>query len=585
MKKDSVKSELIDYAGGHSKFLYLSWFFAAISAILAFFPFLYIWSIIKEILLVSPNFSQATGLVHKGWMAFLFAVLSVLVYMAGLMCSHAAAFRVASNIRSQLTHHILKLPLNFVDHFGSGNLRKIIDEGSASTENYLAHNLPDQTVATTTFLGLIFLLLYFDWRLGLISLSAILIAFAVMGSMTRKSANEGMEKYMNALSDISNESVEYIRGISVVKTFGQTVFSLRKFTDSINRYQDYVIGYTKGMRRPMVIYTTLINSVFAFLLAGGMFFTRHGVTTEFTLNFIFYLVITPLTSVVLSKIMYLSQNKTIVKDALNRVHSVLEQEPLSESSESQVLPDYSIDLSDVTYSYNGENLAVDHLSMYIGSGEKVALVGLSGSGKSTVASLMSRFFDPQSGEIKIGGINIKDIPKNELMETISFVFQRNILMKTSILENVRMGNPAATEEEVVQALTAAQCTDIIEKMPQGIYTQIGVEGTYLSGGEVQRIIIARAILKNSPILILDEATAFADADNELRIQEALNELSKNKTVIIIAHRLSTITDVDNIFVLKNGDVCESGSPNELRESGGIFDQMWKEYETSIQWKV
>lgn len=585
MKKSSDLSRLMNFAGKMKKFTYLSWFFAAISSLLAFFPFIFIWQIVQEVLSVSPNFNSAQNLTQKGWLAFLFAILSMVFYVAGLMCSHIAAFRVASNIRTELSHHILTLPLNFVDDFGSGKLRKIINESSAATETYLAHNLPDQVVAYTTFIGLIFFLLYFNWILGLVSLLAIVLAFLCMSLMTGRKAEEDLSKYNDALADMSNEAVEYVRGIAVVKTFGQTVFSLKKFTDSIERYQAFVLRYTKRFCVPMVLYTTLINGVFSFLIIAGMFITRNSVSQEFTLDFIFYLIITPLITVVLSKIMYMSQNKLIVGDALKRIDSVLSKQSLKEASSNTIPTNYSIELKNVTYSYNEKTTAVKNLSMSIGSGQKVALVGESGSGKSTVANLMSRFFDPQTGEILIGGINVKDIQKDSLMDCVSFVFQRNILMKTTLEENVRMGKKDATDEEIMSALEAAQCMDIIQKLPKGIETEVGSDGVYLSGGEIQRIIIARAILKNAPILILDEATAYADADNEVRIQQALNELSKGKTVVMIAHRLSTIIHADKIFVLEHGTVCESGTPKELQEQDGVFKQMWNEYETSLAWKI
>lgn len=576
----------MEFAGTMQILTYLSWLFAGISAVIAFFPFIYIWQIIQEVLLVSPNFSEAGDLTQKGWRAFLFALLSMLVYVAALMCSHIAAFRVASNIRVRLSHHILTLPLNFVDDFGSGKLRKIVNESSAATETYLAHNLPDQVVAYTTFVGLIFFLLYFNWLLGLVSLFTILLAFICMSSMSGRKVEQDLKTYNDALADMSNEAVEYVRGITVVKTFGQTVFSLKKFTNSINHYQEYVLKYTKRFCAPMVVYTTLINGVFASLILAGLFLTRNGTTTDFTLNFIFYLILTPLISGVLSKIMYMGQNKLIVGDAIKRIDSVLSKQSLEESSSGAIPQNYSIEMKNVTYHYNAQTTAVKSLSLSIKSGQKVAMVGESGSGKSTVANLMARFFDPQDGEILIGGINVKEIRKEDLMNIVSFVFQRNMLMKTTLKENILMGKPDASDDEIMNALTAAQCTDIIQKLPHGIETEVGSDGVYLSGGEIQRVIIARAILKNAPILIMDEATAYADADNEVRIQRALNELSKGKTVVMIAHRLSTIAHVDTIFVLQRGrSVCESGTPTELQKQNGVFNKMWQEYETSLSWKI
>ncbi len=585
MKKNPIFSKLMSYAGSHRFLTYASWFFAAISALVAFIPFIYIWKIIQEILRIQPNFSMAENLTHYGWSAFGFAVLAMLFYFASLMCSHTAAFRVATNIRLDLTHQILKMPLGFTDTFGSGNLRKIVTESSSATETYLAHNLPDRVVAITTFLSLFILLLFFDWRLGLMSLLPTALSFIPMSLMTGKRTETGLREYSNALANMSNEAVEYVRGIAVVKTFGQTIFSFKKFKESIDNYQKWVIAYTKSFSLPMVVYTTIVNSVFAFLIIAAMLITKNTVTSEFVVNFMFYLIITPIISITLSKIMFQSQNKLIVADALNRIDSVMQVEPLQEPSISQVPKDHSLALENISYSYDGEVNAVSDVSFKIQPKQTAALVGPSGSGKSTIANLITRFFDPQDGQIFVGDVNIKDISKNDLMDMISYVFQSNQLFKTSIFENVRLGNTTASEEEVFAALKEAQCIDIIDKLPQGIHTQIGSQGTYLSGGEMQRIVIARAILKNSPILILDEATAFADPDNEVRIQNALSALSENKTVLMIAHRLTTVRNSDQIYVLKDGQICEHGTAEELEAKNGLFEKMWQDYQQSIAWKV
>ena len=575
----------MDYAGGHKYFTYASWILSAVSAIIALIPFWYIWKIIKEILEVSPYFNKAENLTYNGWMAVLFSVLSVVIYIAGLMCSHISAFRVATNIRIKAMEHIVKLPLGFAESFGSGKLRKIVNESSAATETYLAHNLPDKAGAIATPIGLIVLLLAFDWRLGLLSLIPVILAFLIMFAMTGKRMKQKMVEYQNALDDMSNEAVEYVRGIPVVKTFGQTVFSFKKFKQSIERYEKWVIAYTMDLRLPMLFYTTAINAVFAFLIAAGIYFTKDGVTTEFLLNLLFYIIITPIISVTLTKIMYQSENAMIVDDALSRIDSVLNLKPLEETRKPKHPIDTSINIDNVSYSYDGEKLALNHVFADIKSGQTVAFVGPSGGGKSTLANIISRFFDVDSGRILIGGVDVKDIPKEELMNTISFVFQNSKLVKASIFDNVRMGKPNATKDEVIQALKSAQCMDIIEKLPNGVDTVIGTNGVYLSGGEQQRIAIARAMLKNSPIIILDEATAFADPDNEVRVQQAMNELSKGKTVIMIAHRLSTVANVDKIFVLENGTIVEEGTCDELIAKNGLFSKMWNSYQTSVQWKV
>ena len=585
MKKQSNLSRLLAYAGKHKYLTYASWILSAVSALMALVPYWYIWRIMKEVLETAPNFSQTQNLTHNGWMAVLCAVLAVLVYIAGLMCSHMGAFRIATNLRIQTMRHIVKLPLGFAESFGSGKLRKIVNESSAATETYLAHQLPDRAGAIATPCGLLVLLFSFDWRLGLLSLVPVLLGFLIMMSMTGANMQQKMKEYQNALDDMSNEAVEYIRGIPVVKTFGQTIFSFKKFKDSIDRYQKWVIAYTKQMRAPMMFYTAAINGVFAFLIAGGLLFTQNGVTSGFLLNLIFYIIITPIISVTLTKIMFQSENAMIVDDALQRIDSVLNLQPLAEAARPQAPQGSSIELEHVRFSYDGKKNALKNISLSIPAGQTVAFVGPSGGGKTTLANIISRFFDPQSGVVKIGGGDVRDIPKEALMNTVSFVFQNSRLIKASILENVRMGKPYATRQEVMRALENAQCTDIIEKLPNGIDTIIGTKGVYLSGGEQQRIAIARVMLKDSPIIILDEATAFADPDNEAKVQTAFSRLSRGKTVIMIAHRLSTVVHADQIYVVKDGEIAESGTFDELIRQNGIFNGMWNNYQTSVQWKV
>ena len=585
LKKESNLKRLLGYAGAHRFLTYASWVFSAISALMALVPFWYIWKIIREVLAVAPDFSQAQGLTHNGWMAVLFAVLSMLIYVGALMCSHIAAFRIAANIRREAMHHIVRLPLGFTERFGSGKLRKIVNESSAATETYLAHQLPDKAGAIATPIGLLVLLLIFDWRLGLLSLVPVVLGFVIMMFMTGSRMQQKMTEYQNALDDMSNEAVEYVRGIPVVKTFGQTVFSFKRFKASIDNYGKWVIAYTKQLRLPMLFYTAAINSVFAFLIAGALFFTRDGVTDEFLLNLLFYIIITPVISVTLTKIMFQSENAMIVDDALKRIDSVLNAEPLPEPNVSEQPQEYSVELKNVTYSYDGEKNALEDISLRIEAGQTVAFVGPSGGGKTTLANVIARFFDPQRGTVSIGGINVRRIAKEELMDTVSFVFQNSRLIKASVLENVRLGRPDATRDEVMQVLEAAQCMDIVEKLPDGVDTVIGAKGVYLSGGEQQRLAIARTMLKDAPIVILDEATAFADADNENRVQAAFSALSKDKTVIMIAHRLSTIVNADRIFVLSDGKIAESGSFAQLEKNNGLFSEMWRNYQTSIRWKV
>ena len=585
MKKQSDLSRLMGYAGNYRYFTYASWVLSAVSALVALVPFVYIWKILRDVLNAAPDYAQAVNIPHYGWMAVLFAVLAYLIYIAALMCSHLSAFRVATNLRLEVSEHLATLPLGFTETFGSGKLRKIIHESTGAAETFLAHQLPDKYNAMATPIGLLVLLLVFDWRLGLLSLVPVALGFVIMSAMTGRRMADKMRQYGNALESMSNEAVEYVRGIPVVKTFGQSVFSFKKFKATIDEYEKWVIAYTKELRMPMMLYTAAINGVFAFLIVGGLLFTRNGVTSEFLLNLLFYIIITPVISLTLTRIMYMSENELVVADALARVDSVLDAEPVPENDHPRHPKDASVSLKDVHFSYDGKTDVIKGVSLKIQPGQTVAFVGPSGGGKSTLANLICRFFDVQSGSVRVGGADVRDIPKEELMDTISFVFQNSRLLKGSILDNVRLGRPQATEAEVLAALKAAQCMDIIEKFPAGIHTVIGTKGVYLSGGEQQRIAIARAMLKNAPILILDEATAFADPDNEAKVQAAFAQLAKGKTVLMIAHRLSTVANADCIYVVQDGQIAESGTKDELCARNGLFARMWQEYQASVQWKV
>ena len=586
MKKKSDLSVLMGYAGKHRVLTYLSWVLAGISAVIALVPFWYLWRIIREVLDVSPDFSQAVHISEWGWAAMGFSALAFMVYIAALLCSHLAAFRVATNLRIAMTRHIAGLPLGFAESFGTGKLRKIINECSGATETYLAHMLPDTVTAYITPIALLVIMMVFDWRLGLLSIVPAVLAFIIMMVfMTGNSLKKSMTEYQDALNDMSNEAVEYVRGIPVVKTFGQTVFSFKKFKGAIDRYGEWTIRYTNQLRLPMMFLTTAVNAVFAMLVAAAIWFTADGVTNEFLLNLMFYIIITPLLTVTLTKIMFNSENKMVVSDAISRIDSVMSMKPLSQGSAPVKLADHSVELRNVSYSYDGSKKALDGISLKIGSGQTCAFVGPSGGGKTTLANIISRFFDADSGEVLIGGVNVRDFPKEQLMDTVSFVFQNSRLIKGTILENVRMARPEASDDEVLRALEAAQCSDILEKLPDGVNTIIGTGGIYLSGGEQQRVAIARVILKDSPVVILDEATAFADPDNEVRVQKAFAELLKGRTVIMIAHRLSTVINADRIFVLADGKIAESGSGAELSSGDGIFAKMWSDYRNSVDWKI
>ena len=585
MKKQSDLSRLMGYAGNYRYFTYASWVLSAVSALVALVPFVYIWKILRDVLNAAPDYAQAVSIPHYGWMAVLFAVLAYLIYIAALMCSHLSAFRVATNLRLEVSEHLATLPLGFTETFGSGKLRKIIHESTGAAETFLAHQLPDKYNAMATPIGLLVLLLVFDWRLGLLSLVPVALGFVIMSAMTGRRMADKMRQYGNALESMSNEAVEYVRGIPVVKTFGQSVFSFKKFKATIDEYEKWVIAYTKELRMPMMLYTAAINGVFAFLIVGGLLFTRNGVTSEFLLNLLFYIIITPVISLTLTRIMYMSENELVVADALARVDSVLDAEPVPENDHPRHPKDASVSLKDVHFSYDGKTDVIKGVSLKIQPGQMVAFVGPSGGGKSTLANLICRFFDVQSGSVRVGGADVRDIPKEELMDTISFVFQNSRLLKGSILDNVRLGRAQATEAEVLAALKAAQCMDIVEKFPEGIHTVIGTKSVYLSGGEQQRIAIARAMLKNAPILLLDEATAFADPDNEAKVQAAFSQLAKGKTVLMIAHRLSTVANADCIYVVQDGQIVESGTKDELCAQNGPFARMWQEYQASVQWKV
>lgn len=588
-KTSKPTKRLFEYADNYKYLTIASWVLATVSAFIALVPFYYIWRLIKEVIRVSPDFDRAQNLSAYGWCAVGSSVLAMLIYMGGLICSHLAAFHVQATMRSRLMRHIMSLPLGSMDKDGSGKVRKIINESSAATETYLAHQLPDKCVATATPIGLVVLLLVFDWRLGLLSLIPVVLGFAIMSTMMGANMKKKMEEYQNALEEMSSEAVEYVRGIPVVKTFGQSVFSFKRFRDSIKKYEKWTIAYTKDLRVPMMGLTTAINSVFAILIAatfwlGGV--KSGSVDGTFLLNLMFYIIITPIITVTMTKMMYAGENVMIVEDALNRIDGLLEKKPLPQSVNPEKPQDASISFKNVSYRYDGaSDDAIHNISLDIKSGEHIAFVGPSGGGKSTLAKLIARFADVNSGFIEIGGVNVKNIKASDLMNTVSFVFQDSKLLKMSIFDNVRMGNKNAMREEVIEALHNAQCDDIIEKLPGGIDTVIGSKGTYLSGGETQRIAIARAMLKNAPILILDEATAFADPDNEAKVQAAFSKLSEGKTVIMIAHRLSSVTEVDRIYVLKNGQICQSGTHENLLSQDGLYAHMWKEFNKSVSWKV
>lgn len=580
-------SVLMDYAGRRRVLTYLSWALSAVSALTALVPFIFVWLIVREVIEANGNFAAVQGsLSVYGWWAVGSALISMLVYFAALMCSHVAAFRVAGNMRKRAMRHIGALPVGFMNSLGSGRVRRIVNESSGATETYLAHQLPDMVGAFATPVGMIVLLFVFDWRLGLLSLIPTVLGFIIMSKMTGKDMARKMKEYQSALENMNNEAVEYVRGVPVVKTFGQTVFSFKRFKGSIDSYHTWVVAYTKSLMWPMVAFTTAINCVFVPLIIAGLCFTAGGVDGTFFLNLIFYIIFTPIISVTLIKVMFMSENNMIVSDALQRIDGILAIKPLPEPYAPQTPKDNSVTFENVTFAYEGaDRNAIDGITLDVKAGETVALVGPSGGGKTTAAGLVARFWDTASGAVKVGGVNVKDIDRQTLNDTVAYVFQDSKLLKTSIYENVRMGRPSATREEVLAALHNAQCDDILNKFPHGVDTVIGSKGVYLSGGEQQRIAIARVMLKNAPVLVLDEATAFADPENEAAVQRAFERLANGRTVIMIAHRLTTVQNADKIYVLKDGKIAEEGTHARLMERNGLYHDMYDEYRTSIAWKV
>ena len=583
-KKKPILQPLLAYAGKRKVLTYLSMVISGVSQLLALVPFLYIWAILRDV--IAGDYSR---IAHYGWMAVAFAIATIVVYFGALMCSHLAAFRIAANMRKALMRHIMTLPIGFLDALGSGKVRKWVQESTQSTETYLAHQLPDKAGMYATMAGLAVLMFLFDWRMGLLCLGTVLLAILVMVSlMTGPTLRRKLGEYNKALDAMAGEAVEYVRGIPVVKTFGQSVFSFKRFKESIDQYRQWVIAYTIDLRRPMTLYTTLVNASFAVLIALTLIVVKKGTySPEYLLNLLYYIIVTPAIAVTLNRIMFASENEMIVAEALDKTGRILSIDPLAETSDAQLPEDNEIRLKGVRFRYpEAGRFAVDGISLEIQPGQKIAFVGPSGGGKTTTASLIARFFDVTEGAITLGGVDIRHIRKKDLMDRISFVFQDSRLLKTSIFENVRLGRPAASREEVLEALHKAQCDDILAKLPDGIDTVIGTQGTYLSGGEQQRVAIARVMMKGTPIVILDEATAFADPDNEARVQQAFTEMAADgKTIIMIAHRLFSVTGADRIYVLDEGRVTESGSHQDLLAKDGKYAAMWKQYVESVKWNI
>lgn len=559
---------------------------SALSALAGMLPYILIWLIVRE-LLEHGEITSSGNVVTYAWWAAGMAVASIVLYFAALMSSHLAAFRVESNLRKEAMRQIVRMPLGFFDINTSGRIRKIIDDNAGVTHSFLAHQLPDLAATFLVPLVAAILIFVFDWILGLACIVPVIIAMLVMGFMMNAEGRQFMKSYMTSLEEMNTEAVEYVRGIPVVKVFQQTIYSFKNFHRCIMNYNKMVFGYTRMWEKPMSLYTVIINGFVFFLAPLAILLIGYsGNYASVLLNFFLFVLITPVFSQSIMKSMYLNQALGQASEAIGRLENLVAYEHLTVVEHPQSVKEFSIQFEKVSFSYPGANQkAVDDVSFTIPQGNTVALVGASGGGKTTIARLVPRFWEATEGKVLIGGINVREIAPEELMKYISFVFQNTKLFKTSLLENIKYGNPDATMEEVERAVDMAQCREIINKLPLGLNTKIGTEGTYLSGGEQQRIVLARAILKNAPIIVLDEATAFADPENEHLIQQALKELTKGKTVLMIAHRLSSITDADNILVNDKGKIAEQGTHANLLGKQGIYYRMWNEYQQSVRWTI
>ena len=590
-KKQNAVAVLLGYAGSYKKLTYLGLFLSGVAMVLGMAPYICIWLAVRDLISMAPVWTEAAGIARYGWMAFIFAVAGIAVYFAALMCTHLSAFRTASNIRKQGMAHLMKAPLGFFDSNASGLLRNRLDGAADETETLLAHNLADVVGTITMFVSMLVLMFVFDWRMGASCLVAAVISIIALCMMMGGKNAKKIAEFQAAQDHISKAGTEYVRGIPVVKIFQQTVYSFKAFRQAIEDYSEKAESFnTEICSKPQSVNLTFTEAAFAFLVPAALLIAPSalagGSFASFVTNFAFYAVFSAIISTALARIMFMASGLMTATTALGRINLVMNAPTLEITSDPQAPKDNSVEFRDVSFTYDGADFpALDHVSFRVEPGETVALVGPSGGGKTTAASLIPRFWDVSSGTVEVGGVDVRLTDPHVLMNQVAFVFQNTRLFKASILENVRVSRPEASREEVMAALSAAQCDDILAKLPDGVDTLIGSEGTWLSGGEQQRVALARAILKNAPIVVLDEATAFADPENEALIQKAFAVLTKGRTVIMIAHRLSTVVGADRIIVLDEGHVAETGTHGELVRAGGLYSRMWADYNQAVRWHI
>ena len=585
-KKKSILSRFVPYMGKKKILLPIALILSGLSAILNIIPFVLVWYIVRDIL-ISPNALNFTNVSPYAWSAFASAILGVIVYFGALMCSHLAAFHVEVGLQKIGMKKIMNMPLGFFNQYSSGKIRKIVNDGASTTHTFLAHQLPDMAASVVSPIILLLLMILVDFRMGLISLIPILLGFITMSFMRTSKGKEFQKMYYDSLEEMSSESVEYVRGIPVVKTFGQSIFSFKRFYNSIIKYKKMVHSYTLLWRTPMSFYTIIMQSTVFFLIPIAILLIGNGDNIAFVIaNYIFYLLVSPIFTTLLMKSMHFQQNSMIAKQAIDRLDNLMNYPEMHFETKSQKINNHSLEFKNVSFSYEGaEKKAVDGINLKLNEGETIALVGASGGGKTTIARLAARFWDVDEGEVLLGGINVKDIAKKQLMENISFVFQNTNLFKGSLRDNIIFGKENVSQKDIDEAILLSQSKEIIDNLDNGLDTIIGTKGTYLSGGEQQRIALARAMVKNAPIVLLDEATAFADPENEHLIQKALHELSNGKTTLMIAHRLTSVRNVDRILVVNEGKIQEEGTHDELLKKGGLYKTMWDEYQQSIEWRI